>query len=567
MLYIQKEFTMRKFLTVLVLLLIHTTPAFSADIEALTLKAENGDTEAMYNLVNAYRKEKAENWVEQSEHWLLRAAEHGHAQAQFEMGGNLDNRAGNQKPELFAKALVWYEKAAAQGHARTLLKLAYAYESGRHRFIPKDMPKAFSYYLALAQLTDVDPNQMWLVARGQDMVGEMYYRGIPGERDFDKAYEWLMLAAENGQGGARYFLDQHYVNGKVKRNPDDVIILAEQGDACAQLKLIWIYLSGHEMKDGIDMAQAEKWYYTAANRKVANASHAYLIGLMCHFENAPDAHKWYTIAAELGNTAAKYELAEILADLDNSDLYNPSEAFGWYLQAAREGYGEAYDKISNMYATGEGVAKNRAKALVWHMQAARYDSNYKLFSQAELYRNGYNPATDIIYLRSLQLLATMTDMDNVTESRSWQDAWSVVRKPYIMKDYAKTLERLHYLAGSPVFADIAQMLLGDMHLTGEGVSPDAVKAFEWYQQSADSGFYAAQLQLAQMYKTGKGTQQDYVKAYVWAVTAFFNPNADFDPYDPCPAVLLELPDLMSPEQFQAAADILQQQGLKPPVFD
>ena len=54
-----------------------------------------------------------------------------------------------------------------------------------------------------------------------------------------------------------------------------------------------------------------------------------------------------------------------------------------------------------------------------------------------------------------------------------------------------------------------------MYENGKGVDKDYRKAFELYQQAANSGYFLAQNNLAKMYKEGKGTEIDMDQAIYW----------------------------------------------------
>ena len=62
---------------------------------------------------------------------------------------------------------------------------------------------------------------------------------------------------------------------------------------------------------------------------------------------------------------------------------------------------------------------------------------------------------------------------------------------------------------------IAQGLLGQMYLRGQGVTKDYQQAFKWNQLAAKQGNVNAQANLGLMYGHGKGVKQDYHQAVKW----------------------------------------------------
>jgi uncharacterized protein len=61
----------------------------------------------------------------------------------------------------------------------------------------------------------------------------------------------------------------------------------------------------------------------------------------------------------------------------------------------------------------------------------------------------------------------------------------------------------------------AQVFVGYLYETGQGVQQDFSQAFQWYWKAAEQGNPIAQYQLGTMYHLGKGVSQNYVMAYMW----------------------------------------------------
>lgn len=58
----------------------------------------------------------------------------------------------------------------------------------------------------------------------------------------------------------------------------------------------------------------------------------------------------------------------------------------------------------------------------------------------------------------------------------------------------------------------AQVKLGDMYASGEGINKDSTQAIRWYQKAIDLGSGEAAFNLARMYETGQGVPIDKKKA-------------------------------------------------------
>lgn len=62
---------------------------------------------------------------------------------------------------------------------------------------------------------------------------------------------------------------------------------------------------------------------------------------------------------------------------------------------------------------------------------------------------------------------------------------------------------------------VAQLLLGGMYVSGQGVPQNYAEAVKWYRLSAAQGNRAAQSDLGLMYAEGKGVPQNYAEAFKW----------------------------------------------------
>jgi len=111
---------------------------------------------------------------------------------QYNLGLMCEHGGGN---EDFARAAQWYEKAAANGHARAQFSLGLLFYNGQG---------AEQDYAAARALWEKAAAQGHSLA--QYNLGVMYNNGEGVWRDLKKAREWYGKACENGlqQGCAKY---------------------------------------------------------------------------------------------------------------------------------------------------------------------------------------------------------------------------------------------------------------------------------------------------------------------------------------------------------------------------
>jgi TPR repeat protein/serine/threonine protein kinase len=133
--------------------------------------------------------------------WYGKAAEHGMAEAQFQMGRLHATGKGTARDEV--EAAKWYRKAADQGHVAAQLNLAKRYQNGRG--VPMDQIEAVQWYRRAAEQTNVI---------AQYHLGLIYTAGRGVTKDEPEALKWFLRAAEAGYQQAQLKLGQMYNNGQ-----------------------------------------------------------------------------------------------------------------------------------------------------------------------------------------------------------------------------------------------------------------------------------------------------------------------------------------------------------------
>jgi TPR repeat protein len=96
-----------------------------------------------------------------------------------------------------------------------------------------------------------------------------------------------------------------------------------------------------------------------------------------------NAIHWYRKAAELNNAEAQTRLAYLLDNSEEND-----EAIKWYQKAVVQGYAEAFYGLGIMYAAGEGVKPDEAKAFDLFAQAATKGHAPSIRALAVTYEKG-----------------------------------------------------------------------------------------------------------------------------------------------------------------------------------
>jgi len=165
--------------------------------------AEQGHADAQYRLGEAYRfgsgvaQDEAEGLK-----WWRRAAEQGQAHAEFYLGWSHEyGRSG--LPTDAVEALRWYRRAAEHGLAEAQARLGTAYAIGQG--VPRDDREAVAWYRRAAAQND---------SLGQVGLGQMSAAGRGVDKDEQEAAKWYERAAHQNVMTAMVLLGQAYAEGR-----------------------------------------------------------------------------------------------------------------------------------------------------------------------------------------------------------------------------------------------------------------------------------------------------------------------------------------------------------------
>jgi len=194
--------------------------------------------------------------------WYQKAAEQGHAKAQYKLGFIYAAGSGAQQNDRLA--VYWYQKAAEQGYASAQTHLGYMYSSGDGA--QQDYNQAAYWYQKAADQND---------ATGQYRLGSMYEDGWGFQPDYKQAVYWYQKAADQGYAFSQNSLGHMYMNGMgVLQDYRQAVYwyrkAADQTDNAtigqnkyAQNSLAIMYENGWGVQQ--DYKQAIYWYQRAAS--------------------------------------------------------------------------------------------------------------------------------------------------------------------------------------------------------------------------------------------------------------------------------------------------------------
>jgi len=179
------------------------TRALDAEQTVNRARADENDVVAQYNLGKFYydhRRIRAESAGNKDEavKWLRRAADQGHAQAQYHLGRCYDCGFGVGIDKM--RAFMWHLAAGLQGDAHAQYQLGSSYYSGHG--IERDRTKAVWWYTAAAEQK---------LANAEFALGQCFFVGQGVAENKEKAAEWCQRAAAHGHAIAKNYIKRHKV--------------------------------------------------------------------------------------------------------------------------------------------------------------------------------------------------------------------------------------------------------------------------------------------------------------------------------------------------------------------
>jgi len=189
--------------------------------------------------------------------------------------------------------------------------------------------------------------------------------------------------------------------------------------------------------------------------------------------------------ADAGDAEAQVTLAGMYA-VGEGVTRDPAKAAKWRRKAAEQGNARAQCLLGLQYADGDGVKRNMTEAVYWMGKAANQDLAEAQFDLGMWYAHGEVPRKSIV------------------------EAVELFRKAAAQ--------------GLPE----AESELGNCYFEGVGVPKNIPEGIKWTQKAAEHGHPGAQHALGLCYAKGKGVTTNYVQAYKWLALAAAKDNRNSD---------------------------------------
>lgn len=282
--------------------------------------------------------------------WYLKAAEGHHKDAEKKIGDYF--YFGNNKIKMNkTRAFEWYLRSAIDGNVDGMIDTAMCFRAGIGT--EANQAKAFYWYQKAA-----DTNN----PKALNLLGDCYLLAIGVESNTEKAFESYEKAANMQDPDGELNLGKCYYNGYgVKKSYVDAARWYQK--AALHNNLEAMVLLGNIYMDGLigqDYAKALTWYKKAAKKEYGPAY--YMLGKMYKYGNGglqksdENAYRCYTVAANFGDEAAMFELAEYYSEGHDQNL---KKAFEYYEEASSKNYYPATLKLAMCYYAGLGCEQDK----------------------------------------------------------------------------------------------------------------------------------------------------------------------------------------------------------------
>eukprot|EP00729_Bicosta_minor_P003437 gene3437-22189_t len=213
------------------------------------------------------------------------------------------------------------------------------------------------------------------------------------------------------------------------------------------------------------------------------------------------------------------------------------QAARFYTSSAEMGNTNAICNLATMYDTGNGVPQDKAMAASWYQKAADQDSSHAAYNLAIMYKNAKGNLGVMYanghgckqsYEKAVALYREAVLEGNSSAECNLGDLYR--HGTYFEQDY-ETAAAYYKSAGNDGMPD-AQINLAEMYEHGLGVERDNEEAVRWYRRAADQGNADAMAALAKMYDKGCGVTRSVVDARLWRNRAIAEGTFE-NPMDHC----------------------------------
>ena len=422
------------------------------------------------------------------------------------------------KLEDFQKAEQLLLNESGAGNVLAIQDLGKLYSTDK--LGEKDEKKSFSFYEEAFQgFMEIEPDSDFMFPyepkyKGQVMkpvdmrsyvwyrIGKMHCYGLGTEQDYEKAFEWFLKSAQEGNKFAQYSLANLYYYGNgVEKDLSQAFLWyrksSEQGQPYAPYAVAQMYDKGEYVSQSEETAQR---YYKVAlsgfleleSKDQADDNLFYKIGVM--YKNGlgteadiSKAIDYFKRSAEMNNKNGLYEYGKTLIQgkYIEADLNKGLECIE---KAMKLKNSNAKRFFALEYISGEYFSQDIEKGLFMLTECADKGDSFACFQLGQFYLKGEIVTQDLERAEKYLLLAE--------DNEFTQYAFG---KLYLQEEKYDIQKAVDYFEKSADKNMWSSYQLGRLYLFGaEELEKDKEKAVEWLTKSANDGNEYAQNMLDNM---------------------------------------------------------------------
>lgn len=411
------------------------------------------------------------------------------------------------KLEDFQKAEQFLLNESRSGNVLAIQDLGKLYSTDK--LGEKDEKKSFSFYEEAFQgFMEIEPDSDFMFPyepkyKGQVMkpvdmrsyvwyrIGKMHCYGLGTEQDYEKAFEWFLKSAQEGNKFAQYSLANLYYYGNgVEKDLSQAFLWyrksSEQGQPYAPYAVAQMYDKGEYVSQSEETAQR---YYKVAlsgfleleSKDQADDNLFYKIGVM--YKNGlgteadiSKAIDYFKRSAEMNNKNGLYEYGKTLIQgkYIEADLNKGLECIE---KAMKLKNSNAKRFFALEYISGEYFSQDIEKGLFMLTECADKGDSFACFQLGQFYLKGEIVTQDLERAEKYLLLAE--------DNEFTQYAFG---KLYLQEEKYDIQRAVDYFKRSSDKNMWSSYQLGRLYLFGaDELEKDKEKAVEWLTKSAHDG--------------------------------------------------------------------------------
>ena len=406
--------------------------------QLLITEADSGNVLAVHDLGKLYSTEKLGSKNEEKSFEYYREALNGFTEIEPIADFVFPYESDYQKP-VDMRSYVWYR-----------IGKMHCYGLG----IQQDYEKAFEWFLKSAK----EGNKF-----AQYSLGNLYYYGNGTDKDLSHAFHWYMKSAEQGQPYAAYAAAQMYNKGEY--------VFKDENQAQEYYKQA---LTGFLELESKDQADDNLFYKMGTMYKNGLGTQKDMIRAIEYFKRS----------AEMNNTNAKRTLALEYLSGEYLEL-DIEKGLEMLTESADSGDTLSCYKLGKIYFKGEIVYKDLNMAEKYFLKASQKENRYALYSLGTLYLEKEKYSLH----KAVEYFDKAVQYDEIKPYAAYSLAKIMLdNNPYHDSEKAVSILELAAMEN-----EWASFLLGRLYLYGtDDIQKDKEKALEWLKLSAEQGNEYAQ---------------------------------------------------------------------------